>query len=158
MVTASALMVTLFFGGWDIPGQWDTAPWSAWKTIATALFFLFKTGFFVFFYMWIRWTLPRFRYDQLMALGWKFMLPLSLGYIVVMASAILGLDAAGLARGSWGFGLSLLAINVVLVGILFFVIDRGRIISPAYSRLDKRNVDKLRAIAARSKLMPEGRN
>jgi NADH-quinone oxidoreductase subunit H len=158
MVTASALMVTLFFGGWDIPGQWDVAPWSAWKTIATALFFLFKTGFFVFFYMWIRWTLPRFRYDQLMALGWKFMLPLALGYIVVMASAILGLDAAGLARGSWGFGLSLLAINVVLVAILFFVIDRGRIISPAYSRLDKRNVDKLRAIAARSKLMPEGRN
>lgn len=158
MVTASALMVTLFFGGWDIPGQWDAAPWSAWKTIATGLFFLFKTGFFVFFYMWIRWTLPRFRYDQLMALGWKFLLPLSLGYIVVMASAILGLDAAGFARGSWAFGLSLLALNVVLVGILFFVVDRGRIISPAYSRLDKRNVDKLRAIAAQSKLMPEGRN
>ncbi len=158
MVTASALMVTLFFGGWDIPGQWDVAPWTAWKTLATLGFFAFKTGFFLFFYIWIRWTLPRFRYDQLMALGWKILLPVSLGYIVVMASAILGLDAAGLARGSWGFGLSLLAINVVLVGILLFLIDRGRIISPASSRLDKRNVDKLRAIAARSALMPEGRN
>ena len=158
MVTASALMVTLFFGGWDIPGQWDVAPWTVWKTVATGLFFAFKTGFFLFFFIWIRWTLPRFRYDQLMALGWKFMLPLSLGYIVVMASAILGLDVAGVAHGSWTFGLSLLGLNVVLVGILFFLIDRGRLISPAYSRLDKRNVDKLRAVSARSALMAEGRN
>ncbi len=158
MVTASALMVTLFFGGWSIPGHWAVAPWSAWKTLATAAFFVFKVLFFVFFYMWIRWTLPRFRYDQLMALGWKFLLPLSLGYIVVMASAILGLDAAGVAQGSWTFGLALLGLNIVLVVILFFFIDRGRIISPAYSRLDKRNVDKLRAYAARSKLMTEGRN
>ncbi|MGH7669393.1 MAG: complex I subunit 1/NuoH family protein, partial [Gemmatimonadaceae bacterium] len=158
MITASALMVTLFFGGWDIPGQWDVAPWTVWKTIATGLFFAFKTGLFVFLFMWIRWTLPRFRYDQLMALGWKFMLPLSLGYIVVMAAAILGLDAGGVARGSWTFGLSLLALNVVLVGILVFLIDRGRLISPAYSRLDKRNVDKLRAVSARSALTTEGRN
>ncbi len=158
MVTASALMVTLFFGGWDIPGQWDVAPWSVLKTFATGGFFLFKVLFFLFFYMWIRWTLPRFRYDQLMALGWKFMLPLSLSYIVVMASAILGLDAAGVARGSWAFGLSLLALNVVLVVILFFFIDRGRLISPAYSRLDKRNLDTLRAAAAGSSLMTEGRD
>jgi NADH-quinone oxidoreductase subunit H len=158
MVTASALMVTLFFGGWDIPGHWDVAPWTVWKTLATGAFFAFKTLFFVFFYMWIRWTLPRFRYDQLMALGWKLMLPLSLGYIVVMASAILGLDAAGVARGSWAFGGALLGLNVVIVGILFFLVDRGRLISPAYSRLDKRNVDKLRALAARSALMTEGRN
>ena len=158
MVTASALMVTLFFGGWDIPGHWDVAPWTAWKTLATGLFFAFKTGFFLFFFIWIRWTLPRFRYDQLMALGWKFMLPLSLSYIVIMASAILGLDAAGVARGSWTFGLSLLALNVVLVGILFFLIDRGRLISPAFSRLDNRNLDKLRAVSARSTLVAEGRN
>ncbi|HVA57469.1 MAG: NADH-quinone oxidoreductase subunit NuoH [Gemmatimonadaceae bacterium] len=158
MVTASALMVTLFFGGWDIPGHWDVAPWSAWKTLATGGFFVFKVLFFLFFYMWIRWTLPRFRYDQLMALGWKLMLPLSLGYIVVMASAILGLDASGVARGSWAFGLSLLALNVVLVVILFFLIDRGRLISPAYSRLEKRDVDKLQAVASRSSLTTEGRN
>jgi hypothetical protein len=77
---------------------------------------------------------------------------------VVMASAILGLDAAGLARGSWAFGLSLLGLNIVLLGILLFLIDRGRLISPAYSRLDKRNVDKLRAVAARSPLATGGRN
>jgi NADH-quinone oxidoreductase subunit H len=158
MVTASALMVTLFFGGWDIPGQWDSAPWSAMKTVATGVFFAAKVLFFLFFYMWIRWTLPRFRYDQLMALGWKFMLPLALAYIIVIGGAILGLDAAGLARGSWGFGLSLLGLNVVLVALLLFGLDRGRLISPAYSRLDKRNIDKLRAVASRSPLNPqEGR-
>ena len=77
VLTVSALMVTLFFGGWDIPGTWDTAPWSGLKTLATMLFFFAKIGFFVFTFIWIRWTLPRFRYDQLMSLGWKVFLPLA---------------------------------------------------------------------------------
>src|SRR5205085_3590006 len=82
MVTASALMATLFFGGWDIPFTvWDNvAPHTGLKTLLTTLFFFGKILFFVFFYMWIRWTLPRFRYDQLMALGWKVLLPVSLAY------------------------------------------------------------------------------
>jgi NADH-quinone oxidoreductase subunit H len=68
MVTTSALMATLFFGGWDIPfTAWDNAaPHTALKTLLTTVLFFGKTLFFVFFYMWIRWTLPRFRYDQLM--------------------------------------------------------------------------------------------
>src|SRR5205085_8385 len=63
MVTASALMATLFFGGWDIPfTQWDNvAPHTALKTFLTFGFFFGKILFFVFFYMWIRWTVPRFR-------------------------------------------------------------------------------------------------
>ncbi|HZH80442.1 MAG TPA: NADH-quinone oxidoreductase subunit NuoH, partial [Gemmatimonadales bacterium] len=73
MVTASALMATFFFGGYDIPfTQWDNVPpWTVVKTLATLGAFLIKTGFFLFFFIWVRWTLPRFRYDQLMALGWK---------------------------------------------------------------------------------------
>ena len=149
MVTASALMVTLFFGGWDIPLiTWDNAwPHNAWKTLVTTLFFFLKILFFVFVFMWIRWTLPRFRYDQLMALGWKILLPLALVYIVAMASAIVGLDYAGFRRNSWQFGGSLLLMNVIFVFLLFFLLDRGRIVSPAYSRLDRRNLDKLRRAA-----------
>ncbi|MGH7538891.1 MAG: complex I subunit 1/NuoH family protein, partial [Gemmatimonadales bacterium] len=63
MVTASALMATLFFGGWDVPFTgWDSAPPpTVWKTAATGLMFFLKTSFFVFLYIWVRWTLPRFR-------------------------------------------------------------------------------------------------
>jgi NADH-quinone oxidoreductase subunit H len=149
MVTISALMATLFFGGWDIPFlQWDNvAPHTVLKTLITTAFFFVKILFFVFVFMWIRWTLPRFRYDQLMALGWKFLLPLALAYIVVLASAIVGLEAAGIGRDNWRFGATLLGLNVVCVIILFFIMDRGRLVSPAYSRLDKRNLAKLRRAA-----------
>ena len=150
MVTASALMSTLFFGGWDIPfTQWDNvAPHTALKTILTLGFFAVKTLSFVFFYMWIRWTLPRFRYDQLMALGWKVLLPVSLAYVMVLASVMLALQAAGIQQGSLAFMGILLGMNIVLLVVLFGVLDRGRLISPAYSRLDKRNLEKLRKVTA----------
>jgi NADH-quinone oxidoreductase subunit H len=144
MITTSALMATLFFGGWDIPGTWDTPPWTWLKTIATLIVFAIKTSFFIFLYMWIRWTLPRFRYDQLMALGWKIMLPIALGYIVVVAAALLGLQVAGFAPGTWQFRVSLIVLNLILVALVFGWFDRGRLISPAYSRLDPRRVEKLR--------------
>ena len=150
MVTASALMATLFFGGWDIPfTAWDNAaPHTGLKTLLTTLFFFGKILFFVFFYMWIRWTVPRFRYDQLMALGWKILLPVSLAYIVIMASAIIGLQLAGFGPATWKFNGALFALNIVLVLILLFVLDRGRIVSPAYSRLDKRHLERLREVTA----------
>src|SRR5262245_15113918 len=150
MVTASALMATLFFGGWDIPFTlWDNvAPHTAIKTLATTGLFFGKTLFFVFFYMWIRWTLPRFRYDQLMALGWKILLPLALAYIMIMGGAIVALQSAGFAPKSWQFSGALFGLNVVLVSVLFFIIDRGRIVSPAYSRLDPRHLERLRAVTA----------
>jgi len=150
MVTASALMATLFFGGWDLPfTTWDNlAPHTGVKTLLTTLFFFAKILFFVFFYMWIRWTLPRFRYDQLMALGWKLLLPTALTYIVIMASAILGLQIAGFGPASWQYNGALFGLNVLLVLLLFFVLDRGRIVSPSYSRLDPRHLERLRAVTA----------
>ncbi len=131
MVTASALMATLFFGGWDIPfTSWDqSGEPSVFKTVATLAAFGAKTGFFLFTYIWIRWTLPRFRYDQLMALGWKVLLPLALGYLAVIATAIWYLHAQlGWTYGT-PFALALGALNLVLVATVVWWLDRGRIIS-----------------------------
>jgi NADH-quinone oxidoreductase subunit H len=131
MVTASALMATLFFGGWDIPfTSWDqTGDPSVLKTLLTLAAFGAKTGFFLFTYIWIRWTLPRFRYDQLMALGWKVLLPLALGYLAVIATAMWYLHAQlGWTYGT-PFALALGAVNLVLVAAVVWWLDRGRIIS-----------------------------
>jgi NADH-quinone oxidoreductase subunit H len=157
IMTASALMATLFFGGWDIPfTQWDNAaPHTLIKTLLTFGFFWVKILSFVFVFIWIRWTLPRFRYDQLMSLGWKFMLPVSLAYIVVVAAVALALQYAGIYPESWKFAVTMLIVNIVLMGLIVGVLDRGRLISPAYSRLDRRNLDKLqRARFTRAALEP----
>lgn len=153
MVTASALMVTLFFGGWDVPftGHDNIGPYSGWLTLLSVLIFFAKLMFFLFFFMWVRWTLPRFRYDQLMSLGWKFMLPLALTYIIVIAAVILALSTAGIAPGAM-YSSILGVVNIVLVMIVFAILDRGRIISPAYGRMDPVRLARLRAIAARSPL------
>jgi NADH-quinone oxidoreductase subunit H len=106
-------------------------------------------------FVWFRATLPRFRYDQLMSLGWKFMLPMALAYIVIIASVLLALDYLGLQRG-FLYGLAMLGVNVILVILAFFILDRGRIISPAYGRATPQQVARLRAItAARSHLSPQ---
>jgi len=131
MVTASALMATLFFGGYDIPfTQWDNVPpWTVVKTLATLGAFLVKTGFFLFFFIWVRWTLPRFRYDQLMALGWKVMLPFALLYVSVIATVVWVLhERLGWAYDS-RFALALFGVNLLLAVPLFFVLDRGHIVS-----------------------------
>ena len=148
MITASGLMATLFFGGWDIPfTTWDNVPpWTVLKTVLTFGAFATKVLFFVFFYIWIRWTLPRFRYDQLMSLGWKVLLPLSLAYITIVATAVLVLDKAGITRGPL-YGLILFGMNVVLLVLIFVIFDRGRIVSPAYSRLQRAEIDRLRAMS-----------
>jgi len=157
MATSSALMATLFFGGWDIPfTKQDNMTGVGFLLLLVSMaIFAVKTGFFLFVFIWIRWTLPRFRYDQLMSLGWKTMLPLALAYIVIVAATLLGLDYLGLQRG-FLYGLAMLGVNAVLVIIVFFILDRGRIISPAYGRATPQQISRLRAVtAARSHLSPQ---
>ena len=126
MVTQSALVTTLFFGGWDIPfTTWDnTPPFTVWKTLATVVAFTFKVWCFLFLYIWVRWTLPRFRYDQLMALGWKVLLPFALIYLTIIAAAIWFLHA----QLGWGydarFAGALFGLNLVLGAFVFFGLDR----------------------------------
>lgn len=71
MITSSALIATLFFGGYRLFGL-ENLHW-----IIQPLILIAKMAFFLFLFIWIRWTLPRFRYDQLMMLGWKILLPLA---------------------------------------------------------------------------------
>ena len=130
MVTASALMATLFFGGWDIPlTTWDEGAPTLLKTLATLGAFGAKTFFFLFTFVWVRWTLPRFRYDQLMALGWKVLLPMALTYITILAAAIwllrvqLGWDYG--RNMAWALG----GLNLVLLIVVVWWLDRGRIVS-----------------------------
>ena len=146
MATVSGLTATLFFGGWDIPfTQWDNSgPYSALKTLATMAMFALKTGFFLFVFMWVRWTVPRFRYDQLMSLGWSVMLPIALSYIVVIAAATLGLDMLGVARGPM-FSLALLAMNIVIIAALLAWLDKGKLISPSSARVGPTDLARLRA-------------
>jgi NADH-quinone oxidoreductase subunit H len=92
MITSSALIVTLFFGGWQVPylSQSGLAPLAI--SLIQVAAFVIKVGCMLVFYMWIRWTIPRFRYDQLMNLGWKVMLPLSLLNIAVTGTWLLFLQ------------------------------------------------------------------
>ena len=90
-ITMSAIIVTLFFGG---PAGWvPNVPHLRW--IFPILWFLAKTVTFAFCYIWFRAALPRFRYDQLMDMGWKQLIPLSLGWVLIVAGF--------LVRPAWGF-------------------------------------------------------
>ncbi|MGI8546851.1 MAG: NADH-quinone oxidoreductase subunit NuoH [Gemmatimonadaceae bacterium] len=150
MITQSALMATLFLGGWDIPFTgWDNAaPYSGLKTFLTLGCFLTKVLFFLFVFIWVRWTLPRFRYDQLMSLGWNVLLPTALGYIALLATTLLVLDAVGVQPGPI-HSLVLLMENISIVLLLFVMVDEGRLISPAYGRAQQRELLLLRARAPR---------
>lgn len=89
MYISSAIMATLYFGGYDIPFVNDAALNPNTAAILGFLCLMAKTIFFVFVFMWVRWTIPRFRYDQLMNLGWKSMIPLALVNMIITGAAIL---------------------------------------------------------------------
>jgi len=100
MIMSSAVMASLYFGGYDIPFvndaelQTHLGNWVALFQVGTLLI---KIVFFIFLFMWIRWTIPRFRYDQLMNLGWKSMIPLALANMLVTGALVL------LKMNNWHF-------------------------------------------------------
>ncbi len=90
MFVSSAVMATLYFGGYNYPGMdyVNEALGATWGPLVGVGVFLTKIIAFIFFFMWVRWTVPRFRYDQLMNLGWKILIPLAIANIVITAIVI----------------------------------------------------------------------
>ncbi|GEC78074.1 NADH-quinone oxidoreductase subunit NuoH [Flavobacterium aquatile] len=91
MFISATIISVLYFGGYNYPGMsWAVENWGVNIGNVIGIFALFaKLCFFIFFFMWIRWTIPRFRYDQLMNLGWKILIPLSIVNIIITGICIL---------------------------------------------------------------------
>jgi len=83
MFISGAVMATLYFGGYNFPFMHHLGLSENWVTILGMIALFGKVFFFIFFFMWVRWTVPRFRYDQLMDLGWKTLIPLAIANIII---------------------------------------------------------------------------
>ncbi|MGI9606525.1 MAG: complex I subunit 1/NuoH family protein, partial [Acidimicrobiales bacterium] len=105
VVTMSAIIVTLFFGGPHGPNLWDPLSW-LWPIV----WFFLKVVVFLFTFVWFRATLPRLRYDQLMDLGWKVLIPFSLGWFLLLASIRIGRNE------EWNLGIVIVVGLVVMLG------------------------------------------
>ncbi len=141
LITTAALITIFFLGGWDIP-FWEgdnirvladgtvigDPAW--WKTLLTLGAFTVKSLLLVLFFMWLRWTIPRFRYDQLMDLGWKVFIPLLMGYIMLMGVAMYLLDRWGVQPGL-KYSAFLIGLNLVVMVFFVWVVDRGSIVRGA---------------------------
>jgi NADH-quinone oxidoreductase subunit H len=105
MIIISCIAVTVFFGGW-LPPFPHVKQLAFLGLVPGAVWFLLKVAFFIFCYIWFRSTFPRYRFDQLMALGWKWLIPISLANILVVAFAILLTPRRtdGLVTLSWVYG------------------------------------------------------
>ncbi len=89
MFISSAIISSLYFGGYNFPFIDQLGLSHNMLTLVGTLIFFAKIFFFIFFFMWIRWTIPRFRYDQLMHLGWRIMIPLAIVNILLTAGIVL---------------------------------------------------------------------
>lgn len=89
MFISSAVIATFYFGGYNMPFIERFVQNPNWLAILGVVFLFMKIVFFIFVFMWVRWTLPRFRYDQLMNLGWKILIPLSLLNIVITGAVMM---------------------------------------------------------------------
>ncbi|HYG34157.1 MAG TPA: complex I subunit 1 family protein, partial [Clostridia bacterium] len=99
MTVASAMLVTLFLGGWTLPiAGLDKPAQTVGVGILHIGIFLAKTLFVEFMIIWVRWMWPRFRYDQLMDLGWKRLIPLSLANILITAVVLWGVALWGVVK------------------------------------------------------------
>jgi len=78
MIVMSGIIATLFFGGWR-------APFESWNVVPGFIWLILKMMFFILLYMWVRWTIPRYRYNQLMDIGWKVLFPVSLANLAITA-------------------------------------------------------------------------
>src|SRR5215472_128372 len=103
MITVSSIASTLFLGGWSFFGLTDGIP------VLSIVIFLIKVAFFLFFFIWLRATLPRIRYDRLMRLGWQLLLPLAVLNVVITATCV------ALNLPWWVCGLAGLAVIIVLL-------------------------------------------
>lgn len=97
MFISSVIMATLFFGGYDIPFLNEANYNQNWMALFGVLMLMAKVGGFIFLFMWVRWTVPRFRYDQLMHLGWRILIPLALFNMLITGALIL------LKQNNWHF-------------------------------------------------------
>ena len=122
MATVSALAATLFLGGWRAPWPisiWDGANEGYWPFI----WFMGKVMLFIFVFIWLRGTLPRLRYDQFMAFGWKVLIPISVVWIVAVAAIRVVALRGGFDR-TWLIAVA--AVLAVLVVVLLFFEDKGK--------------------------------
>ena len=101
MVVVSAVATTVYLGGWYFPGvyQLEVAGYHNLFVIVSTLVFLIKASIILYIYFWLRWTLPRFRYDQLMDIGWKWLIPSALINIVLTSLAVFVVQALDGWRG-----------------------------------------------------------
>jgi len=138
MIIISCVAVTVFFGGWLAPFPHVRAL-SFLQLIPPFLWFFIKAGLFIFAYIWFRSTFPRYRFDQLMALGWKWLLPLALANIVVVALAVLATPGStrGLVWLGWIFG-SLFAIMWLLAKLRQKLTRRDRLAAVPQSAHESR--------------------
>jgi NADH-quinone oxidoreductase subunit H len=135
MITTSAVLVALFFGGWDFPGLRGPANDPALSTsliicIARSLVFFIKTVVVIFVFMWVRWSLPRFRFDQLMMLAWRALIPMSLA-LLLMTAIVLTIFHGNISDGR--ASLSLLLANIAMM-IVFGVVSTWIPAAPATNR------------------------
>lgn len=97
MFVSSVIMATLFFGGYDIPFLNEANYDQNWIALLGVLALMAKVVCFIFLFMWVRWTIPRFRYDQLMNLGWRILIPLALFNMLITGALVL------LKQNNWHF-------------------------------------------------------